>query len=202
MTRAWRVAARRRASRRHPLGSYRSEDGWLGLQHARVCPAVPAECRGLGHTSRILPGSCTVHGLRHGASADDIAVSRPDLPARLNEQHRPGLRDHPTLLDVEHTDKPATSNNMPEAESVEPSEVALARSADDQLIDELVGRAQVEGFQLTGECGLLQQLTKRLLESVLSTPAAVRVLSCVFGSGSGGRRPGGVFSRPTTSVRG
>jgi hypothetical protein len=35
-----------------------------------------------------------------------------------------------------------------------------------------------------------------------STPAAVRGLRCVFGSGSGGRRPGGVFSRRTSSVRG
>ncbi len=33
--------------------------------------------------------------------------------------------------------------------------------------DELVGRAQAEGLQLTGEGGLLQQLTKRLQESAL-----------------------------------
>ncbi|GAA2768560.1 IS256 family transposase [Streptomyces paradoxus] len=38
---------------------------------------------------------------------------------------------------------------------------------DDQLIDDLVGRAPAEGLQLTGEGGLLQQLTKRLLESAL-----------------------------------
>jgi transposase-like protein len=38
---------------------------------------------------------------------------------------------------------------------------------DDQLIDELVSRTQAEGLQLTGEGGLLQKLTKRLLESVL-----------------------------------
>lgn len=38
---------------------------------------------------------------------------------------------------------------------------------DDRLIDELVGRAQAEGLQLTGAGGLLQQLTKRLLESAL-----------------------------------
>ncbi|MFJ9944170.1 hypothetical protein ACIQTM_27990 [Streptomyces erythrochromogenes] len=31
----------------------------------------------------------------------------------------------------------------------------------DRLIDELVGRAQAEGLQLTGEGGLLQQLTSR-----------------------------------------
>ncbi|WP_407566523.1 IS256 family transposase [Streptomyces sp. 184] len=56
---------------------------------------------------------------------------------------------------------------MAEAESVEPSEAAPAKSVDDQLIDELVDRAQAEGLQLTGEGGLLQQLTKRLLESTL-----------------------------------
>ncbi|MGW7201533.1 transposase, partial [Streptomyces chryseus] len=44
---------------------------------------------------------------------------------------------------------------------------ASAKAVDDQLIDELVGRAQAEGLQLTGEGGLLQQLTKRLLESAL-----------------------------------
>lgn len=60
-----------------------------------------------------------------------------------------------------------TSNNMTEAESVEPSEAAPAKSVDDQLTDELVGRAQAEGLRLTGEGGLLQQLTKRLLESAL-----------------------------------
>ncbi|MDX2565430.1 transposase, partial [Streptomyces sp. TX20-6-3] len=38
---------------------------------------------------------------------------------------------------------------------------------DDRLIVELVSRAQAEGLQLTGEGGLLQQLTKRLLESAL-----------------------------------
>lgn len=42
-----------------------------------------------------------------------------------------------------------------------------AKAVDDRLIDELVGRAQAEGLQLTGEGGLLRQLTKRLLESAL-----------------------------------
>ncbi|MET7564469.1 transposase, partial [Streptomyces sp. NPDC005479] len=60
-----------------------------------------------------------------------------------------------------------TSNNMTEAESIEPSEAVPAKSVDDRLIDELVSRAQAEGLQLTGEGGLLQQLTKRLLESAL-----------------------------------
>jgi NAD(P)-dependent dehydrogenase (short-subunit alcohol dehydrogenase family) len=38
---------------------------------------------------------------------------------------------------------------------------------DDRFIEELVSRAQADGLQLTGEGGLLQQLTKRLLESAL-----------------------------------
>jgi putative transposase len=38
---------------------------------------------------------------------------------------------------------------------------------DDQLIGQLVDRARAGGIQLTGEGGLLQQLTKRVLESAL-----------------------------------
>jgi transposase-like protein len=64
-------------------------------------------------------------------------------------------------------DASMTSDNVTEVEPGEPSEAASAKSVDDRLIDELVGRAQAEGLQLTGEGGLLQQLTKRLLESAL-----------------------------------
>ncbi|NEA19600.1 transposase, partial [Streptomyces halstedii] len=60
-----------------------------------------------------------------------------------------------------------TSDNVTEAESVKAAEPQPAKKVDDQLIDELVGRAQAEGLRLTGEGGLLQQLTKRLLESGL-----------------------------------
>ncbi|MFE5771314.1 IS256 family transposase [Streptomyces sp. NPDC056485] len=60
-----------------------------------------------------------------------------------------------------------TSENVTTAETVEPSEPQPSRAVDDRLIDELVSRAQAEGLQLTGEGGLLQQLTKRLLESAL-----------------------------------
>ncbi len=38
---------------------------------------------------------------------------------------------------------------------------------DEQLIARLAGRARAGGLQLTGEGGLLAQLTKRLLESAL-----------------------------------
>ena len=38
---------------------------------------------------------------------------------------------------------------------------------DEQLVGRLVERARASGLQLTGEGGLLQQLTKRVLESAL-----------------------------------
>ncbi len=57
-----------------------------------------------------------------------------------------------------------SSDNVSEPEAVEPPQ---SSSVDQQLIGELVGRAQSEGLQLTGEGGLLQQLTKRLLESAV-----------------------------------
>lgn len=38
---------------------------------------------------------------------------------------------------------------------------------DDQLISQLVDRAKADGIKLTGQGGLLQQLTKRILESTL-----------------------------------
>src|ERR671912_3077907 len=43
----------------------------------------------------------------------------------------------------------------------------LLDAVDEQLIDRLVGRARDGGLQLTGEGGLLAQLTKRLVESAL-----------------------------------
>lgn len=43
----------------------------------------------------------------------------------------------------------------------------VADLLDDQLIGQLVDRARAGGLQLTGEGGLLQQLTKRVLESAL-----------------------------------
>lgn len=50
-----------------------------------------------------------------------------------------------------------TGENVSESEVVEPTKVVSAEAVDDQLIDELVGRAQAEGLQLT----------MRLLESAL-----------------------------------
>jgi transposase-like protein len=38
---------------------------------------------------------------------------------------------------------------------------------DDRFLNEIAARAQADGLQLTGEGGLLQQLTKQLLESAL-----------------------------------
>jgi transposase-like protein len=64
-------------------------------------------------------------------------------------------------------DASMTSENVAEQEAVESAAAVSAKAVDDQLIDELVSRAQAEGLQLTGEGGLLQQLTQRLLESAL-----------------------------------
>ncbi|GAB2934509.1 transposase [Streptomyces sp. NPDC059171] len=58
------------------------------------------------------------------------------------------------------------SNNVTEAENVEPYEAVAPKSLDGWGIDELVGRAQAEGLQVAGEGGLLQQVAKRLLESL------------------------------------
>ncbi|SDM25881.1 Transposase, Mutator family [Nonomuraea jiangxiensis] len=44
---------------------------------------------------------------------------------------------------------------------------ASSATTDEQLIAMLVDRARTDGLQLTGEGGLLQQLTKRVLESAL-----------------------------------
>ncbi|MDQ1006052.1 hypothetical protein QFZ82_000537 [Streptomyces sp. V4I23] len=50
-------------------------------------------------------------------------------------------------------------------EEVEPAGVPDA--LDDRLIGQLVDQAKADGIKLTGEGGLLQQLTKRILESAL-----------------------------------
>jgi putative transposase len=44
---------------------------------------------------------------------------------------------------------------------------AALEGLDERLIDQLVGQARAGGLKLTGEGGVLQQLTKRLLESAL-----------------------------------
>ncbi|WP_306192620.1 MULTISPECIES: hypothetical protein [unclassified Streptomyces] len=52
-----------------------------------------------------------------------------------------------------------TSENVAEQEAVESAAAVSAKAVDDQLIGQLVSRAEAEGLQLTGEGGLLQQLT-------------------------------------------
>ncbi|MFE7394775.1 hypothetical protein ACFU9K_47510, partial [Streptomyces sp. NPDC057582] len=47
--------------------------------------------------------------------------------------------------------------------------------SDEQLVAMLVDRARNEGLQLTGEGGLLQQLTKRVLESTLESGLSCRI---------------------------
>src|SRR4051795_5599792 len=64
---------------------------------------------------------------------------------------------------------------MPERQAVDLDELSGGEPAgtdgldavDEQLIDRLAGRARAGGLALTGEGGLLAQLTKRLVESAL-----------------------------------
>ncbi|MBA9050412.1 hypothetical protein BJ996_007143 [Streptomyces phaeogriseichromatogenes] len=60
-----------------------------------------------------------------------------------------------------------TSEDVAGQETVESAAAVSAKVVDNRLIDELVSRVQAEALWLTGEGGLLQQLTKRLLESAL-----------------------------------
>jgi transposase-like protein len=65
-------------------------------------------------------------------------------------------------------DASMTSEYVSESEGGKSTSAVSAKAVDDQLTEELMGRAQAEGLQLTGKGGLLlQQLTKRLLESAL-----------------------------------
>jgi putative transposase len=48
-----------------------------------------------------------------------------------------------------------------------PSAPALREATNDELVAQLAARARAEGLQLTGEGGLLSQLTKRVVESAL-----------------------------------
>ncbi len=57
------------------------------------------------------------------------------------------------MSDVEHADEPRAGAGLD--------------GLDEQLVEQLVGQARAGGLQLTGEGGLLQQLTKRVLESAL-----------------------------------
>lgn len=56
---------------------------------------------------------------------------------------------------------------MSETAGSEPVEPLVETPSDEQSIGMLVDRAPSDGLQLTGEGGLLQQLTKRVLESAL-----------------------------------
>jgi putative transposase len=84
-----------------------------------------------------------------------------------------------------------------ELETVEPVESAQLGQpvpvSDEQLVAMLVERARSEGLQLTGQGGLLQQLTKRVLESALEGEIADHVgydKHDVAGRNSGNSRNG------------
>jgi putative transposase len=60
------------------------------------------------------------------------------------------------------------TDTVDEHESADqPAQEPSSTATEERLIAMLVDRARTEGLQLTGEGGLLQQLTKRVLESAL-----------------------------------
>src|SRR6478672_8657466 len=63
------------------------------------------------------------------------------------------------------TDLDALADRTPSPTTTSGPDVLDA--VDEQLLDRLVGQAREGGLQLTGEGGLLAQLTKRLVESAL-----------------------------------
>ncbi len=60
-----------------------------------------------------------------------------------------------------------TGENVAEQDAAEWAAAVSAKAVGGRLVDALVGRALDEGWQLTGEGGLLQEPTERLLESAL-----------------------------------
>ncbi|CCK24455.1 Transposase for insertion sequence element ISRM3 [Streptomyces davaonensis JCM 4913] len=94
-----------------------------------------------------------------------------------------------------------------ELETVKPVESAQsgppAPVSDEQLVAMLVERARSEGLQLTGQGGLLQQLTKRVLESALEGEIADHLgyeKHDAAGRGSGNSRNGGRAKTVLTDV--
>lgn len=65
-------------------------------------------------SSRIFPGSCTARGRRHGASAADIAVSRPLLRMVSTSSTPSGLGDHrpASALDADKRIAPDTLRHL------------------------------------------------------------------------------------------
>lgn len=95
--RAFRPDAARAATRRGPVGS--EATGPNTPASARSMPTSarrpPVECH-----SKILPGSCTAHGLDHGVSAADTAVSG-GLVDGIDQQRRAGLGNHPATAAID-----------------------------------------------------------------------------------------------------
>ena len=60
-----------------------------------------------------------------------------------------------------------TSENRSQSGPVQAVEAVPPAAVEQRLIDQFVDRAQAECLKLTRKDGLLQQLTKRLLESAL-----------------------------------
>lgn len=72
------------------------------------------------------------------------------------------------MADLMIKETPEMTDTVVDPEPVEQLvQVPSSTATDEQLIAMLVDRARTDGLQLTGEGGLLQMLTKRVLESPL-----------------------------------
>ncbi|GGV55942.1 hypothetical protein GCM10010245_88720 [Streptomyces spectabilis] len=73
----------------------------------------------------------------------------------------------------------ASENIATEESGTAVLETVSSVAMDEGFIEELVSWAQADGLQRTGEGGLLQQHTKRLLESVLDGEMTEPSSSCL-----------------------
>ena len=92
------------------IGSHRAEHVRLGPQHADVGQAVPAECDGQGHIQQDLARVVHRPRLAPRRQRRRYRGVQAGLADRLDQQHRPGLRDHPTAaaLDTDTRVRPDT----------------------------------------------------------------------------------------------
>jgi putative transposase len=99
------------------------------------------------------------------------------------------------------TDTAVELETVESVESAHPGQPAPV--SDEQLVAMLVERARSEGLQLTGQGGLLQQLTKRVLESALEGEITDHLgyeKHDAVGRGSGNSRNGGRAKTVLTDV--
>lgn len=92
------------------VGGDRPEHGGSARSVATSARQSPPRATASATSSRILPGSCTARGLRHGASATDTAASRPVLRTVSTSSTDPAWEttERPAALDADTRVRPDT----------------------------------------------------------------------------------------------